>query len=364
MKEKRRRSPFAKEKMSFEELFLKLSITLLIAVVFIVCFLSFDGLKVFEKANYVDDFAGYVFQAHTIDVENGDAFILKLPKNKTLLIDCGDSEYEERVVSYIKQYLAKENLSQIDYFVMTHSDSDHIGNASAIIENFNVINVYRPKKYSQDEGQFIPLEKDYQIDAGVDYNKAIISAYQNDCNLIFSERGLKISLENCSIEFLSPMLDSYSDDNNYSAVLMIKYYSLKMLFVGDAGESIEGKLIDEYGDGLKADILKVGHHGSKTSTSEEFLQMVSPTYALLSCSENSSTLPNSEVISRIENSGAKLLSTMKMGSFAFTIEGNSIVYIGEKGYFNFWALIFAILLICVVVLFKIPFSTKKEAKKV
>ncbi|MBQ8909018.1 MAG: MBL fold metallo-hydrolase [Clostridia bacterium] len=362
MKQKKKQSPFEKGKTPFNELVLKGSIALFIAVVFVGCFVFCGGTQIFEKSIYVDSYQNYEFQLHTIDVENGDAFLLRLPENKTMLIDCGDSQYQDRVVSYIQQFLRHEGLKQIDYLVLTHSDSDHVGNASAVIKKFKVKNVYRPKIYAKDEAQYASTEQSYKTDDSKIYNDAIISAYQNGCNIIFNQEGVSISLNNCTVEFLSPRLESYADDNDYSAVIMIKYYSTKLLFMGDASAEIEQDLILQYGDNLQADILKVGHHGSKTATSEDFLHAVRPAYAILSCSENSKILPHSEVLTRLETKQIQVFSTMKLGNFTLTISENAVCATGQVSKINFWTIVFSVLLIFVVVMFKIPFFHKKALK--
>ncbi|MBO5395001.1 MAG: MBL fold metallo-hydrolase [Clostridia bacterium] len=349
--------------MELSEMLFKGSITLFFAVVFVVCFLAFGGVKVFQTTYFVDTFHSFDFQIHTIDVENGDAFLLRLPQNKTMLIDCGERTYEDRVTSYITQYLHSEQLNTIDYFVLTHTDSDHIGNAEAIIEKFNVKNLYRPKVYAVDERDYTTTNGLFNTSLSDEYNDAICAAYQKGCNIIFSESDLQIALPNCTIKFLSPTENSYSKDNNYSAVLMIEYFSNKFLFMGDAEHEIENLLIAKYGTQLKADVLKLAHHGSKTSTTEEFLNVVQPTYAILSCSESSTILPNNEVIARVEAAGCEILSTASKGNFAITLKQNCIVWQAEQQLFNYWAIILGILIVVDLVLWKLPLLNKKAKQK-
>ena len=363
LKSKRRSSPFLKENMPFSEIMLKISIAVFFAAVFIIFFINFGGINIFETVNYSNKFSNYEFQLHTIDVENGDAFLLRLPGDKTMLIDCGEEEYSDRVVSYLNQYMRAEHLDKIDYFVLTHTDSDHVGSASKIIEKFEVKNLYRPKKYSKDESKYIETNLNYQLDEGVAYNNAIMSAYKNNCNIIFNERGLKISLKGCEIEFLSPVADTYENDNNYSAVLMIRYYGHKFLFMGDAEGEIENALLDKYGDELKADVLKIAHHGSKTSSTEAFLCAVDADYAILSCSENSSILPNAEVIKRIKNQGSEIFSSAKYGNFVLSIKNNQIVFAEAEEQVNFWVIIFCIGVVMLLLIWRIPFERNNQSLK-
>ena len=250
---------------------LKASIIFFIVAITIGCFFFFDGIKIFASSTYVDSFKGSEFQIHTIDVENGDAFLIRLPENKTMLIDCGEEEYSDRVVSYINQYFASEGLHQIDYFVITHPDSDHCGSGKSIIDNFRVKNLYRPTINAKSESITSQEQSEYKTSSSVLYDQLIMAATRQGTNMIFSTKGEEISLKNCKIQFLSPSETTYNEDNNYSAVIMIKYYTKKFLFMGDADNIIEKTLIEEYGSELQADVLKVGHHGSKTSTTQDFL---------------------------------------------------------------------------------------------
>ena len=363
MKKNKRKSTFAKERRPLGEIALKSSITFFCVALFFVLFNIFGGVKFFYDSVYADAARGSEFQIHTIDVENGDAFIIKLPNNKTMLIDCGEALYEKKVVSYVKQYLQSEKLNKIDYFVLTHPDSDHVGNAGAIFENFRVENLYRPKIYSIDESDYIAPNPAYKIETSVHYNAAISAAYKEGCNILFNEEGIKLTEGNASVQFLSPAAASYEKDNNYSAVLLIKYYSKSFLFMGDAEKEIEQSLINKYGDKLDVDVLKIGHHGSKSSTSEEFLNVVKPQYAILSCSKNSNVLPSQEIIERVENIGCQSFSTAKLGNFVIYVNLNQIYCNQANLGFNYWTIIFAAGLIGLLIMWKIPFLTKQTQKK-
>lgn len=342
---------------------LKLSIIFFIVAITVVCFFFFGGLKIFQPSIFVDNFKGSEFQIHTIDVENGDAFLIRLPENKTMLIDCGEEEYSDRVISYINQYFASEGLNKIDYFVITHPDSDHCGSGKKIIDTFKVDNLYRPTINGQNESFSTAEQEEYKTSESIAYENLIQSAKQQGTNMIFSREGEKISLKNSEIQFLSPAKTSYEEDNNYSAVIMIKYYTKSFLFMGDADESIETTLVEKYGKDLKADILKVGHHGSKTSTSQKFLEMVKPSYAIISASERSTLHPNKEVIERLNAINSQVLSTAEIGNFAVTVNHNSIIYSGQKTYINFWAIVFSIVFVALLIIIKLPFQSDKNSKK-
>ncbi len=341
------------------EFYFKLSFTIFFIVLYIIIFLLNDGLMYFESQAYCLDYKGNPFQVHVIDVENGDCMLIKLPNGKTMIIDTGEEKYYDRVSSYLRQYNYYENKNVIDYLVLTHPDSDHIGGAVKLIEDFNVQKIFRPKLYSKYEMNNDLLEFNYSVSTSETYNNAIKKAYNNKCILEFSQKGGIFYAGDCVVEFLSPSLDNYSASNNYSAVIMVTYNSKKFLFTGDAEEEIEKTLIKDYGDKLKADVLKVGHHGSKTSTSQEFLELVNPSYAIISSSGTSNTLPNYEVINRLQEYNVEILATGNINNFALSIIDQEIVFSRAVKTSNHLALILTIFIFLIFAFWYIPFSQLK-----
>ena len=347
------------------EFYIKLSITIFFIVLYAILFVACDGFIYFEQSKYTGDFRYNQFQVHMINVGNGDAILIRLPGKKTMMIDTGESKYYNELSSYLRQYQYMEKSSTIDYLVMTHPDSDHIGNAKKIIENFNVKTIYRPKIYSLFEQENELTSEGYVVSDSIPYNEAIEQAYKKNCTMIFSAKGLSIQLENCLIEFLSPKLDVYEEDNNYSAVIMISYLNKKFLFMGDAETIIENTLIQDYGDYLKADVLKVGHHGSKTSSSQAFLEVVQPNIALLSVNDSSKYLPNDEIVDRLYNNNAKVFSTSKYNNFALAVVDGEILFKQSSKPENYLVYILAAFLIIIFIVWENPFKNlKKNIKEI
>ena len=270
------------------------------------------------------------------------------------MIDTGEKSYEDRVSSYLNLYKYYEKITKIDYLILTHLDSDHIGSAEQIIENYNVKNVYRPPLYSQYEFEKGLASEDYNIYESELYDSIIKKAYQKNCNLHFSIKGEKIIGKDFTVEFLSPKNTYYPKSNNFSAVLMLSYNSKKYLFTGDAEKEIEEELIKDYGSYLKADVLKVGHHGSETSSSAEFLDMVKPEYAIVSSGNND--LPSIEVMDRLAKRNIKILSTSNIGSFALSDNKDNIVYTAAQKPKSYLDLILTIFILFIFVVWKNPFS--------
>lgn len=341
------------------EFYIKISLIFLLCSIFLVVFFTQNGSLFFEFYPYADKFQNYDFQVHFIDVGNGDAMLIKFPNNQTMMIDTGDDYYENKVVSYTKQYLWSEGLNKIDYLVLTHSDSDHVGGAKAILENFKVKSIYRPKIYSKSEENYLLNKENYYIDDSEIYDEVITTAYKKKCNIIFNEAGLTFSIKGCKVEFLAPLYDNYSISNNYSAVIKMTYQTKVFLFMGDAEKSVENELIEKYDDDLKADVLKVGHHGSYTSTSLDFLYKVMPEYSILSCSSKSDYYPHKDVVENLKSINSKLLNTGIRGSFAISVANNEIVYANAEKSSNHLALIFTIFMLVVFIIWENPFKRFK-----
>ena len=226
---------------------------------------------------------------HYIDVGQADSILIQLPNGQTMLIDGGESNNASSILSYMRSL----NITTIDYLIATHPHSDHIGGLPTIIDSIDIGSVYMPR-VSHTTQTFERLltaiqNKGLQIDtakAGVD---------------ILSEPDLQISI-------VAPVNETYSELNDYSAVIMITYSNNTFLFMGDAEVLSESHITAD----VSADVLKVGHHGSDTSTSAVFLQKVSPDYAVISVgSGNSYGHPSDSTLSRLNDAGIKIGSRLE-----------------------------------------------------
>lgn len=340
-----------------KEIFIKLGISIFFLVLFSFLFIFLGGMTYFEKANYVKEFKNYNFELHTIDVGQGDSFLIKFPNKKVMLIDTGDEKHFDVLSSYTNQFLSNEKIKNIDYLVLTHADEDHIGGAAKFIDKYNVLNLYRPKQYSLNESEFIEEDEEYNISDSQHFDNAITKAYEKNVNIIFSEKGISFFEQGCKIEFLSPALDIYSNDNDYSAVIMLTYQTKKFLLTGDISKTIEDTLISTYGDNLKADVLKLSHHGSKTSNTEAFLDKVKPSYAILSVAKkNSYNLPDEVLLNNLKEREIKVVSTAEKGNFAFSVENDKVVIAYEKAHNENIPLLFVVSMVVVLIIWTIPYS--------
>ena len=216
---------------------------------------------------------------HFIDVGQGDCILIQV-NDKNLLIDSGTSDSKKKVIKYLKN----NNIKKLDYVVATHPHDDHIGGMSSIIKSFKIGDFYAPKATSSTE-------------AFEDMIRALKGK-----NLKINVTKPNISLDlgpNTTCIILSPNKTSYKDTNNYSCTIKVTYKASSYLFTGDIENLAEQELLDN-GYDLKSQVLKIAHHGSNSSTSEAFLNKVSPKIAVISCGAyNSYGHPNKETLDKL-----------------------------------------------------------------
>lgn len=242
-----------------------------------------------------------------LDVGQGDSSFIELPNGKTMLIDAGNPENGEDIRKYIKS----KNYSKIDYLVATHPHSDHIGGMEKIIKNLEIGKIYMPEVAAT-------TDIFYDLLTAIDNKNLTIQTAKSGVNIL--------SEDDLSIDILSPAKERYEEINNYSAVIMIKYKNNKFLFMGDAEKIIEKEIYDM---DIKADVLKVGHHGSRTSSGKTFINKVSPTYSVISVGrDNSYNHPNKNVIQTLKNTN--ILRTDESGNITIVSDGKEITYYCEN----------------------------------
>lgn len=237
---------------------------------------------------------------HFIDIGQGDSILIQV-NNYNLLIDSGPFESKNK----LKTYLNNLNISKIDYLIATHPHEDHIGNMSYIINNYTIKNFYAPKVTSTSST----------------FEKLIDSLQVNNLKInILKANTSTIDLgKYTTVEVFSPNLDYYENLNNYSPIIKISYKNTSFLFTGDAEELIEQEVISKNYN-LSSDILKVGHHGSSTSTSKEFYERVNPSISVISVGNNSYGHPTTKTLNQIKTS--KIYRTDEKGDIVIISDGN------------------------------------------
>ena len=249
--------------------------------------------------------ADEIMEVHMIDVGQGDSILVRT-SGGDMLIDSGPGKAE----SQLKEYLTSVEVKDIEYAVFTHPDADHIGNADMIMTDYTVSNVIMPNKES--------TSKTYQrMMAAIDASGATVRT---------PEPEMEFTLGSMTVTILAPISTKYNDTNNYSVVMKLEFGETSFMMTGDAEEKSELEMLAKYSaDLLKCDVLKVGHHGSATSTTLDFLKAVSPSIALISCGEgNTYGHPYAATLQKLEAAGARIYRTDEQGSIILTSDGKTV----------------------------------------
>jgi beta-lactamase superfamily II metal-dependent hydrolase len=258
-------------------------------------------------------------KVHYIDVGQGDCELI-LAGDTSVLIDAGEAEYGEKVT----EYLSSLNIKKLDYVVATHPHSDHIGGLPDVINSFEIGKILMPKI----TGDMTPTSKSYENLLNAIKSKGLKATA--------AKAGLKYTLpvsdeKNAVIEFVAPAKEKYDSLNNYSAVIKLTYGDVSFLFTGDAENEAEKDILASKAN-ISADILKVGHHGSSSSSSKAFLDAVNPKLCIISVGEeNSYNHPNAKTIERLNTFTDQIYRTDLNGTVIVYSDGKEFTVKAERG---------------------------------
>lgn len=252
--------------------------------------------------NHIDE--NSQMEVHFLDMGQSDSTLI-VCDGHAMLIDTGDGDQGTK----IQLYLSKHGIKKLDYLVLTHPDADHIGGADVVITKFDIDSVFM---------------SDYEKTTRT-YKDLLEALKYKNHKWILPEVGNTYSLGSAEITIAGPIYQ-YDDPNNSSIVLKVGHGNNTFLFTGDAEEEAEEALLEGYID-LEADVLKVGHHGSKTSSTEEFLDAVNPESAVISCGiDNSYGFPHARTLNNLRARGINVYRTDNQGTIVATSDGNNITW--------------------------------------
>ena len=248
-----------------------------------------------------------------IDVGQADSFLF-VRDGKTMLVDCGTRSTGEDVVKYLNE----QGITRLDYVIGTHPHDDHMGGMYDVITNFEIGKIIMP-----------------EVEAGKVttnwYVKLMQEIKQGAYELEYAKLGAVYDLGDASFKIIGPIETDESNLNNYSIVLKVTFGDMDIIMTGDAETKVE-KTIIESGEALGAEILKVGHHGSDTSSSAEFLDAVSPLYALISTKiGNKYEHPIKSTMKKLEERKIKVYRTDENGTVVATITANDVKFSTAPG---------------------------------
>lgn len=249
-----------------------------------------------------------LLKVHYLDVGQGDSIFIELPNNETMLIDAAESYQSENIINYLKNL----NYQKIDYVIGTHPHTDHIGGLKDIINTFEIGKIYMPKVVSTTKT----------------YESLLMAIKDKNLKINTAKAGTSIiDTDALKINILAPTNSTYTELNNYSVVTKITYGTTKFLFMGDAEKLSE----NEIKENVTADVIKIGHHGSNTSSSIVFIKKVNAKYGIISVGLNNKyNLPKEEIITNWENSGTKIYLTSINGTITASSDGTNIKIESEK----------------------------------
>jgi len=242
-------------------------------------------------------------QFHFVDVGQGDCAMI-ISGRDVVVIDTGPQDHAKSTVEYISEYT-----DTIEYLILTHPHEDHIGAADELLEAINVENV---------------ILSDASIDT-TSFDKLLDAIDKSGANVIEARAGDDYSAGGIDFTILSP-IDEFVNLNDYSIVTKVEYGDVSAIITGDVEHNSEKEIVRYYGEyRLKADILEVSHHGSQTSNHEDFIDAISPNYAVIQCAkDNPYGHPHKETIDALEDREITYYRTYEDGHVVFVSDGEKV----------------------------------------
>lgn len=346
----------------------------------------------------------FTTRIHYLDVGQGDSTFIELPDGKTMLIDAGTKDYGKKVVEYIKDL----GYETIDYLVASHSDSDHIGGMAKVLEKLDVKIIYRPfilstytniKGFSDDIVKLFGANaNNYTIDEGEEYATFLKLAYEEKVDGQLSEIRISSSDETILSEdgnnpymikfFMPKAIGNFTTDrikngaitkkeediNNCSCIIELMTSGHNYLFTGDITKEREQELLQTltasdsvFLSGIS--VLKVAHHGSKTSSSIEFLTKIMPAHAVISYEAgNGYGMPHAETLDALKNVGSKIYKTGELGTIIVTEQNGILIFenfktepfIKKYDYIFYCLIVLVVVGIILVVIFYPKWKNRKH----
>lgn len=356
----------------------RIVVVLIVGVALLVSVLFFEkqintalGLERIEESTYegatsdsvISGSVGEDLVVHFIDVGQGDACIIQFPDYKTMLIDGANNGYGDVINNYIEENIKDKNgdtITYFDYAMLTHSDSDHCASMDEVLNEYPAKTFYRPNVLASRSGYTDPSKNDlignYTSKDTVAYKNAIEAGCKGAEQVIINDvdmsaiTGMSSSGDEYSLSFYGPNSDSYKDWNNYSPIMILEYQDVRMALTGDCEKEGEQEFVDLVNKGTgkfaqftstyHVDVIKAGHHGSRTSTGTNFINAITTeseiqnTLLIVSCGfDNSYGHPHDELLSRVKEVGIvddNILRTDTNGTIVLSVKADGTLMHGAN----------------------------------
>jgi competence protein ComEC len=248
---------------------------------------------------------------HFLDVGQSDSIYIEVSDGKNMLIDAGSNHASNKIINYLHRLGVKK----IDYVVATHPHHDHIGSLDDVIEQFAIGKLYT-SNVTHDTSSFYDVIK-------------AIKKYKIKVKNVKKSSEIKLA-ENVKVKLFGPLVDQYASINEQSIIIHVTHDNNSFLLMGDAGIPVEEKLLVKHKN-LNVDVLKVGHHGGISATSNEFLKKVKPNIAVISVGKNNyARFPAASVLKTLLKNNIKVLRTDKLGTISAISNGDKIIWFSSN----------------------------------
>lgn len=237
-----------------------------------------------------------------LDVGQGASQLLISPSGKTMLIDAGNNDREQAMLDYLREY----GVNRLDIVIGTHPDADHIGGLDRVIDHVDIGEIYMPKIQANTKT----------------FESLLLSIKNKGLKVKTAKAGLVLEWdEDVQVTMVAPV-QTYDDKNNMSAVVKVVYGNTSYLLTGDAERQSEKDMIESGAD-LQADVMLIGHHGSKSSTTLSFLKKAAPQYGVIQVGENNYGHPTSTVLDRLSKQGIEVYRNDLHGTVEIASDGHT-----------------------------------------
>lgn len=254
------------------------------------------------------DIPSGTLEVHFIDVGQADCILIKEPHGKAMLVDSGNGADKK----LIERYLTEQSVTELEYVIFTHPHEDHIGSGDSIVRDYSIKNIIMPDA----------------VHTSMTFQKLISAIDDKGIKPTRPVPGDKYELGDAVFTVLAPSSEEYDELNNYSVVVKLEYGSTSFLLTGDAEKKSEKEMLsfaEDSGISLKCDVLKVGHHGSSSSSTDSFVSAVSPKYAFITCEkDNDYDHPHKQTLDTIKKYGVTVYRADLDGTVVFYSDGKSL----------------------------------------